>query len=72
MLESSFLQTYNKEKRGFEAIGWYCKKCKTFETDYIIEHCRKEDIKNTWNLKTDADIDKFVRLGYVESIILDI
>jgi len=21
---------------GFEAIGWYCKKCETFETDCMV------------------------------------
>jgi hypothetical protein len=31
-LESRILHRYNKEKRRFEAIGWYCKKCKMFET----------------------------------------
>jgi len=55
------------KRRGFEAIGWYWKKCKTFETDGMVERRRKEDIKNVWNLKTDADIDKFVCSGYVES-----
>ena len=60
------------KRRGFEAIGWYCKKCETFETDGMVERRRKEDIKNVRNLKTDADIDKFVCSGYVESLVSDI
>jgi hypothetical protein len=45
-LESSILRNYNQVKRGFEAIGWYCKRCKMFETDEMICRRSKETFKD--------------------------
>ena len=55
------LMRHNKEKRGFEAIGWYCKKCKMFETDEMINRRDKESIKDSFSLKSDEEYDKFLR-----------
>jgi hypothetical protein len=46
-LESSILRSYSQVKRGFEEIGWYCKRCKIFETDEMINRRSKESIKDS-------------------------
>lgn len=42
------MRRHNKEKRGFEAIGWYCKKCKIFETDETVRRHHREIIKDSF------------------------
>jgi hypothetical protein len=60
-LESRILRGYNQAKRGFEAIGWYCKRCKMFETDEMISRRRKESIKDRLDIKSDVEYEKFIR-----------
>jgi hypothetical protein len=60
-LESRILRRFNKEKRGFEAIGWYCKKCKMFETDEMISRRLDESIKDSFDIKSDEEYEKFLR-----------
>jgi hypothetical protein len=53
------MSRHNKEKRGFEAIGWYCKKCKMFETDEMIRRQHKESIKDSLGIKSDEEYNDF-------------
>jgi hypothetical protein len=46
---------FNK-KRGFESVGWYCDKCKFFETDEAIN--RNKEMEERRN-----KIDTIKRLG---------
>jgi hypothetical protein len=62
-LESRSLRRYNQEKRGFEAIGWYCKQCRFFETDEMISRRTKESIKDRFDIKSDVEYEKFIRSG---------
>jgi len=59
---------HNKEKRGFEAIGWYCKKCKMFETDEMISRRDKESIKDSLGIKSDEEYEKFFRSASIDDI----
>jgi hypothetical protein len=65
-LEST--RRHNKEKRGFEAIGWYCKKCKMFETDEMISRRDKESIKDSFDIKSDEEYEKFFRSASIDDI----
>ncbi len=67
-LESRILRRYNKEKRGLEAIGWYCKKCKMFETDEMISRRDKESIKDSLGIKSDEEYEKFFRSASIDDI----
>jgi hypothetical protein len=60
-LQSRSLRRHNIEKRGFEAIGWYCKKCKMFETDEMISRRDRESIKDSLGIKSDEEYEKFIR-----------
>jgi hypothetical protein len=64
-LESRILGRYNKEKRGFEAIGWYCK---MFETDEMISRRDKESIKDFLGIKSDEEYEKFFRSDSIGDI----
>jgi hypothetical protein len=56
------MRRHNKEKRGFEAIGWYYEKCKIFETDEMIRRrLSKESIKDSFGIKSDEEYEKFFR-----------
>src|SRR5215469_6401207 len=67
-LESRILRRYNKEKRGFEAIGWYCKKCKMFETDEMIRRRDKEGIKDSLGIKSDEEYEKVLKSASIDDI----
>ncbi len=67
-LESRILRRYNKEKRGFEAIGWYCKQCKFFETDEMINRRSKESIKVGFGIKSDLEYEKFIRSASLKNL----
>ena len=62
------MRRHNKEKRGFEAIGWYCKKCKMFETDEMISRRDKESIKDSFGIKSDEEYEKFLRSASIDDI----
>ncbi len=51
------MSRHNKEKRGFEAIGWYCKKCKMFETDEMVRRQHKESIKDSLGIQALNSLD---------------
>jgi hypothetical protein len=53
------MRRHNKEKRGFEAIGWYCEKCKMFETDEMVRRQHKESIKDSLGIKSDEEYNDF-------------
>jgi hypothetical protein len=58
----------HKEKRGFEAIGWYCKKCKMFETDEMINRRDKESIKASLGIESDEEYEKLLRSASIDDI----
>jgi len=60
-LKSRILCRHNQEKRGFEAIGWYCKQCKFFETDEMINRRSKESIKVEFGITSDLEYENFIR-----------
>lgn len=49
------------KRRGFTAIGWYCPKCKFFETDERIERARKIDLRDSWGIETDEDFERVAK-----------
>ena len=67
-LESRILRRRNKKNRGFEAIGWYCKKCKMFETDEMIRRRDKEGIKDSLGIKSKEEYEKFFRSASIDDI----
>jgi hypothetical protein len=62
------MRRHNKEKRGFQAIGWYCEKCKIFETDEMISRRDKESIKDSFGIKSDEEYEKIVRSASIDDI----
>ena len=62
------MRRHNKEKRGFVAIGWYCKKCKMFETDEMISRRDKESIKDSFDIKSEEEYEKFLRSVSIDDI----
>lgn len=58
-----------KAKRGFDAIGWYCERCKMFETDEMIDRQDKENSKDSLGMKSDEEYQEFLRTASLNDIM---